>query len=253
MRLSGKTAIVTGAARGLGAVYARALAESGAQVVIADVLVEEGETVAREIRGAHGKNAIFVKVDVTKQGDVLRAIERAREHFAAVNILINNAGMYGDLGSKKPFDEITDAEWDRVMSVNVKGMWLCAKAVAPSMRERGAGKIINVASSSVYAGTPGLAHYVASKAAVIGLTRVLAHELGAHRICVNAIAPGLVHNEAGRRLNPDEYFERSRQRRALKRLMVPEDLTGTMLFLTSSASDFVTGQTFVVDGGAAML
>lgn len=112
---------------------------------------------------------------------------------------------------------------------------------------------VNIASSSIYSGTPGLAHYVASKAAIVGLTRVLAQELGDDNICVNAIAPGLVSNDAGRRLNPEEYFECGRLRRAMKRLMVPDDLIGTIVFLASSASDFVTGQTFVVDGGAAMV
>jgi NAD(P)-dependent dehydrogenase (short-subunit alcohol dehydrogenase family) len=179
--------------------------------------------------------------------------EAALRHFGRIDILINNAAVYGDLGSKKPFDQISEAEWDRVMSVNIKGVWECAKAVVPQMRKQRAGKIINVASSSVYAGTPGLAHYVASKAAVIGLTRVLAHELGDDNICVNAIAPGLVTNDASRRLSALEYFERGRQRRAIKRLMVPEDLVGTVIFLASPASDFVTGQTFVVDGGTAMI
>jgi len=165
---------------------------------------------------------------------------------------VNNAAVYADLGAKKPFDHISEAEWDRVMAVNLKGMWQCAKAVAPYMRQQGYGKILNVSSSSAFVGTPGLAHYAASKAAVIGLTRVLARELGDQNICVNAIAPGLVASDAGMRLNPTEYFEGSRNRRALKRLMAPEDLVGTVLFLASPASDFITGQTFVVDGGAVM-
>jgi NAD(P)-dependent dehydrogenase (short-subunit alcohol dehydrogenase family) len=251
--LSGRTAMVTGSARGLGATYARALADSGAYVVIVDLLQADGEASAAAVRVACGGRALFVQADVSNYADAARAVEMAARRFGSVDILVNNAGLYGDLGAKKPFDEITEAEWDRVMAVNVKGMWHCAKAVAPHMRKQRRGKIINVASSSVYAGTPGLAHYVASKAAVIGLTRVLAQELGDDQVCVNAIAPGLVHNEAGQRLNREEYFERNRLRRAMKRLMMPEDLVGTVLFLASPASDFITGQTFVVDGGAAMI
>lgn len=245
MTLSGKTAIVTGAAQGLGAVYARALAEHGAAVVVADVRDPQD--------GGRGAGTVFVRADVAEQADALRLAGEAVRRFGGIDILVNNAAVYADLEQKRPFDQISEAEWDKVMAVNVKGMWQCAKAVVPHMRQRRAGKIINVASSSVYAGTPGLAHYVASKAAVIGLTRVLAQELGGDNICVNAIAPGLVHNEASRRLNPQEYFERAQTRRAIKRLMGPDDLVGTVIFLASPASDFVTGQTFVVDGGGAML
>ncbi len=252
MTLSGKTAIVTGAARGLGAVYARALAEHGAAVVAADVRDPDapGQGQAGD---DHRAGTIFVRADVAEQADVDRLAGEAVRRFGSIDILVNNAAVYADLEQKRPFDQISEAEWDKVMAVNVKGMWQCAKAVVPHMRNRGAGKIINVASSSIYAGTPGLAHYVASKAAVIGLTRVLAQELGGDNICVNAIAPGLVHNEASRRLNPPEYFERGQTRRAIKRLMAPDDLVGTVIFLASPASDFVTGQTFVVDGGGAML
>ena len=249
MPLSGKTAIVTGAARGLGAVYARALLERGARVVAADVAEPDDDAWRR---GRDGVPMLFVRADVAREADAVRLAEEAVRRFGGIDILINNAAVYADLGRKKPFDAITGAEWDAVMAVNVKGVWLCAKAVVPDMRARGAGKIINVSSSSVYTGTAGLAHYVASKAAVIGLTRVLAQELGAHHICVNAVAPGLVRNDASRRLNPDDYFERGRDRRAIKRVMEPGDLVGTVLFLASAASDFVTGQTFVVDGGGVM-
>ena len=253
VEISGKTAIVTGGARGLGAAYARALAASGAHVAIADVLEAEGEALARDIGAQKKARAIFVRTDVTKQAETVRLAEQTTQVFGAIDILVNNAAIYADLGSKKPFDQISEAEWDRVMAVNIKGIWQCVKAVVPFMQKQGRGKIINISSSSVYAGTPGLAHYVASKAAVIGLTRALARELGEHNICVNAIAPGLVPNEASMRLNPSEYFEGARSRRAINRLMAPEDLIGTVVFLASSDSDFVTGQTFVVDGGLAMI
>jgi NAD(P)-dependent dehydrogenase (short-subunit alcohol dehydrogenase family) len=250
MALFGKTAIVTGAARGLGAVYAAALAERGAHVVAVDI-VDAGADGPSGERG--GGSTIFVRADVARESDARRLAEEAQRRFGRIDILVNNAAVYGDLERKKPFEEIAETEWDRVMAVNVKGVWQCAKAAAPHMRRQRAGKIINIASSSVYAGTPGLAHYVASKAAVIGLTRVLAQELGEYGVCVNAIAPGLVRTDASRRLNPDDYFERGRLRRAIKRVMVPEDLIGTLIFLASPTSDFVTGQTFVVDGGGAML
>lgn len=252
MSLSGQTAIVTGGARGLGAVYARALATRGASVVVADIREPEDGSPGVDGEGAHAA-PVFVLADVATQTDAIRLADETARRFGRIDILVNNAGIYADLERKKPFDEISDAEWDRVMAVNVKGMWQCAKAVVPHMRKQHAGKIINITSSSVFAGTPGLAHYVASKAAVVGLTRVLARELGDDNICVNAIAPGLVHNEAGRRLNPEEYFERGRMRRAIKRLMVPDDLVGALIFLSSPASDFITGQILIVDGGDAML
>lgn len=250
MPVGGKAAIVTGGARGLGAAYVRALAASGARVAIADILEKEGELLAREAGPHQGAQVIFVRTDTSQQTDATGLAEQAARHFGGIDVLVNNAAVYADLATKKPFEQISEAEWDHVMSVNVKGVWQCAKAVSPYMKKQGHGKIINISSSTFFAGTPGLAHYVASKAAVIGLTRALARELGGHHICVNAVAPGLVHNEASARLNPSEYFEDAAARRAIKRLMVPQDLVGTVLFLASAASDFITGQTFVVDGGA---
>lgn len=253
MQVARKAVIVTGGARGIGATYVRALAASGAQVVIADILQKEGEALAREVSSQPDGRAVFMWADVAKQADAARLAHTTAETFGSIDVLVNNAAIYSDLGAKKPFDQITEAEWDTVISVNVKGPWQCAKAVLPYMQRQQHGKIINVSSSSIYAGTPGLAHYVASKAAVVGLTRSLARELGQHNICVNAIAPGLVFNEASTRLNPREYFEGALVTRAIPRLMAPRDLVGTMLFLASAGSDFITGQTFVVDGGAAMI
>ena len=253
MQVARKAVIVTGGARGIGATYVRALTSGGAQVVIADILQKEGEALAREVSSQTGGRAIFVWTDVAKQADATRLAHETAENFGSIDVLVNNAAVYSDLGAKKPFDRISEAEWDNVMSVNVKGPWQCAKAVLPYMQRQRHGKIINVSSSTIYAGTPGLAHYVASKAAVIGLTRALARELGEHNICVNAIAPGLVFNEASAKLNPREYFEGALGKRAIQRLMAPRDLVGTVIFLASAGSDFITGQTFVVDGGAAMI
>ncbi len=252
MPLTGKVAIVTGGARGIGATYARALAAAGARVVIADVLESEGRALAGELSGRQAQ-AMFIRTDVSRQADAARLAQQTAERFGAINVLVNNAALFGDLGAKKPFDEISEGEWDAVMSVNVKGIWQCVKAVAPYMRRQGGGKIINISSSTIYTASPGLAHYVASKAAVVGLTRVLARELGEHNICVNAIAPGLVSNEASARLNPKEYFEAARNQRAIRRMMVPDDLVGTVIFLASPDSDFITGQTISVNGGAVMV
>lgn len=252
MPLSGKTAIVTGGARGIGATYVRALAAAGAQVVVADLLDKEGDALAKELAG-QGAKATFVKTDVTKQAETARLAQQTVRQFGAIDILVNNAALFGDLGAKKPFEEISESEWDAVMSVNVKGIWQCIKAVVPYMRKQGKGKIINISSSTIHTGSPGLSHYVASKAAVVGLTRVLARELGEHNICVNAIAPGLVSNEASARLNPPEYFEAHRKTRAIQRMMGPEDLVGAVLFLASPESDFITGQTISVNGGAVMV
>ncbi len=252
-RLAGRAAIVTGAARGIGAVYARALAAAGADVVIADVLESPGEALARELLATRaGARAVFVRTDVTSEGDTARMARATIEAFGRIDILVNNAAIYLDLERKRPFDEITVEEWDRVLTVNARGVWQCVKAVAPTMQRQGCGKIINISSAVAYVGTPGFVHYVASKAAVIGLTRALARELGGCNISVNAVAPGLVSNDASARLNPPEYLAQASQARAIRRAMVPEDLVGTVLFLASPESDFITGQTFVVDGGAVM-
>lgn len=252
IRLQGRTVIVTGGARGLGAAYARALAAEGAQVVIADVLAAEGQALAADLGSQTGSRTLFVKADVADETDTNRMAVTAAQTFGQIQVLINNAGLYADLGAKKPFHDIAASEWDRVMAVNVRGTWQCVKSVFPYMRRQRYGKIINISSATVHAGTPGLAHYVASKAAVIGLTRALARELGAYNISVNAIAPGLVHNDASIGLNPGGYFAEMVKRRSIVRLMEPEDLVGTVIFLASPDSDFISGQTFVVDGGAAM-
>ena len=246
MRLKDKVAIVTGAARHIGALYAKWLAAEGATVVIADVL--DGEQVVREITSGGGK-AMALKIDVSKEEDTLRMAEKTVGEFGRIDILVNNAALF--LGIKRrPFYEISAEEWDRVSAVNIKGPFLCAKAVFPQMKKQRSGKIINISSTTALQGTPLFVHYVASKAAVIGITRALAREMGEYGICVNAVAPGLIHHEG---MNaPKEFTEFQLQARSLKRLEAPEDLIGTIIYLASSDSDFVTGQTIVVDGGSVL-
>lgn len=247
MRLKGKVAIVTGGARHIGALYSKRLAEAGARIVIADVL--DGTGVAGEINGAGGE-AVALKVDVSKEEDTLRMADEALKSFGRIDILINNAAMFLNI-KRKPFYDISAEEWDRVSAVNVKGVFLCVKAVFPQMKRQKSGKIINISSSTALAGTPLFLHYVASKAALIGMTRALAREAGEHGICVNAIAPGLVEHEG--QTAPKEFIEFQLKVRSIKRLETPEDLIGTVLYLASSASDFVTGQTILVDGGSIFL
>ncbi len=244
MRLKGKVAIVTGGARHIGAVYARQLAEEGAAVVIADIL--DGEGVAQEITG-NGGQALALKVDVAKEQDTARMAAQAIKAFGRVDILVNNAAIFINI-QRHPFYEISAHEWDRVSAVNIKGPFLCAKAVFPQMKQQRSGKIINISSSTAYWGTPNFLHYVTSKAALIGMTRSLAREVGEFGICVNAIAPGLVEHEGQNA--PKALTELQLKARSLKRLQTPSDLLGTLLFLASSDSDFMTGQSIVVDGGS---
>jgi NAD(P)-dependent dehydrogenase (short-subunit alcohol dehydrogenase family) len=244
MRLSRKVAVVTGGARHIGAAYCRKLAEEGAAVVISDIL--DGEPVAAEIRSKGGQ-ALALKVDVSNEADTVRMAAEAVKAFGRVDILVNNAAIFINI-QRHPFYEISAEEWDRVSAVNIKGPFLCAKAVFPQMKEQKSGKIINISSSTAYWGTPNFLHYVASKAALIGMTRSLAREVGEYGICVNAIAPGLVEHEGQNA--PKMLTELQLKARSIKRLETPEDLFGTVIFLASPDSDFMTGQTIVVDGGS---
>ena len=244
MRLAGKVAIVTGGARHIGAVYCRKLAAEGAAVIIADVL--DGDKVVQEITAAGGR-AMALKVDVSKEEDTIQMAAETVKTFGRIDILVNNAAIFINI-QRQPFYEITAEEWDRVSAVNIKGPFLCAKAVFPQMKKQRSGKIINISSSTAFAGTPLFLHYVASKSALIGMTRSLAREVGEFGICVNAIAPGLVQHEG--QTAPKEFTEFQLKARSIKRLQTPEDLLGVLVYLASPDSDFVTGQTILVDGGS---
>lgn len=248
MRLKDKTAIVTGGAAGIGRAYAERFLREGARVVILD---------HAEVRNLDGLSALGmvagVRCDVADMASVNGAVQFAKEKCGCIDILVNNAALFASL-VPTAFDQIDEAEWDRLFSVNVKGVWNCSRAVAPIMREQRSGRIINVSSPTYHKGTPMLMHYVASKGAVIGITRVMARELGIHNITVNAIAPGLTLSDTLlENTNLQFQSEAVMASRALKRDQVPGDLVGTAVFLASDDSDFMTGQTLIVDGGSALI
>lgn len=246
MRLKDKVAIVTGAAQGLGKAFSITMAKEGAKIMATDILPLENTI--KEIK-AIGGMAKSIQADVTSEGDTKKIAEETFQAFGRIDILVNCAAIYYGLG-RKPFYEINPNEWDRVMTVNVKGTWLCIKAVFPYMKQQGKGKIINLSSETFFTGSQGFVHYVASKGAVVGLTRALAAELGPYNIHVNAIAPGFTDTEASRTIADVTKYDVSRT--PLRRLEQPDDLFGAVIFFASDDSDFITGQTLLVDGGRAM-
>jgi NAD(P)-dependent dehydrogenase (short-subunit alcohol dehydrogenase family) len=247
--LTGKVALVTGAAQGIGRNYALGLAAAGATVCVSDV-TDTSETEALLYRS--GAKGFGCSADITDAKSLTELATRIEDKFGRLDILVNNAAIFSAL-KMKPFYEISNDEWDRVLTVNVRGCWQTICAVRPLMKKAGAGKIINIASATVFKGTPMLLHYVTSKAAIIGLTRSVARELANDNILVNAIAPGLVMSPQVAE-HPDwtAVSDRITATRAIKRESVPDDMVGTLLFLAGPASDFMTGQTIVVDGGSVM-
>ncbi len=242
-RLKDGIAIVTGGAKGLGREFSGALAGEGAKVVIADIADDQG--FATEIGGA------FISADISDPQSARSVVERCRKKFGPPNILVNNAAIYAQLDMQR-YDQISPDLWDQVMAVNVKGAFNMVQAAAPQMEAVGRGKIINVTSGTVYKGMPNMLHYIASKGALTAMTRALSRELGPQGICVNSLAPGLtlsssVLENQGRL---DQAQAKVVASRAIPRAAHPQDLLGALIFLASSESDFVTGQTLVVDGGS---
>jgi NAD(P)-dependent dehydrogenase (short-subunit alcohol dehydrogenase family) len=244
--LGGKRVVVTGAAGGLGRDFALDLAQAGAQVLVADINAGGAADTARMVTEAGGI-CIAQAVDVTSTDSCQTLAKTAHEAFGGVDVLVNNAALYGGL-ERMDFEQFDEAVWDQVMAVNIKGVWQMCRAFSPMLRASGKGSIINIASATVFSGSPQWMHYVASKGAVIAMTRVMAKEMGSDSVRVNAIAPGFTLTEASY-----GHIEDAKGygvgRAALKRNAETADITGGVLYLASDLSGFVTGQTLVIDGG----
>jgi 3-oxoacyl-[acyl-carrier protein] reductase len=252
--LKDKIVIVTGGGHGIGKAYCLGFGKAGSRVVVADIDRSAAESVAAQVTADSGTPAIAIHADVANEESTQKLASETAQRFGRVDVLINNAAIFATIPMNRGrIEEITPDEWDQLMAVNLKGVFFCSRAVLPIMRKQKSGKIINIASGTVFSGSPGRIHYVTSKAGVIGFTRTLAREVGEHNIQVNVLAPGNTLSEE----NPTEEMLRFRQssigNRSLKRVQVPQDVVGAMLFLASPLSDFMTGQTVNVDGGISFL
>ena len=248
MNLHGRRVVVTGAGRGLGEAMAHAIAAEGGSVVVAELVPERGEQVTSDIRAADGA-AEFVPTDVSDEASVADLAAHV-SGSGGLWAVVNNAGLADAVGGKT-FWDITPDEWDRIHTTNARGPWLVSRALAPQMIGAGEGRIVNIASDAALYGSPRLAHYIASKGALIALTRAMARELGDHGITVNAVAPGLTEGPSAERI-PAERHALYAANRAISRPQQPQDVTGAVTFLLSEDAGYITGQTIVVDGGFVM-
>ncbi len=250
MQLKDKVAIITGSARGMGRTFALRFAREGVKLTICDIL--DCETTAKEIE-AIGGEVLAIKTDVTSEEDTTEMARRTVERFGRIDILVNNAAIYGGIEMKdfvKPIEQIRCEEWDKIMAVNVKGVFLCCKAVIPYMKKQGSGKIVNIASTAGFTGKSIFLHYSTSKGAVITLTRGLAEALGDFNINVNAVAPAMVWTEATQSLLSEESAQQEIDNlQILKKRTRPEDVAGAVVFLSSDDADLMTGQTVAVNAG----
>ena len=250
-RLAGRVAVVTGGGKGIGMHYVEGLARAGARVAAVDIDAEAAEATAERLR-SEGLEVIGLPVDVADAASVEQMTAEVVRRLGRYDILVNNAALFAVLMPKRDWHELEPSDWDRVLAVNVKGLFLCARAAFPHLKAGGCGRIINISSGTVFSGSPGFLHYVTSKGAVVAFTRALAREVGEFGITVNAIAPGLTASEtAAPRYAPGEMEARAKTR-AIKRVQVPDDLVGAVVFLASDDASFITGQTLVVDGGNVM-
>jgi 3-oxoacyl-[acyl-carrier protein] reductase len=252
-RLDGRVVIVTGGGHGIGKAYCRGIAAEGGRVVVAEIDGDAAAQTADMLEREFGAEALAVRTDVAAPESTDEMAAKTLDRFGRIDVLVNNAAVFATIPiSRSPLEEISVEEWDLVMAVNLRGIFLACKAVLPAMKRQEKGKIINISSGTALSGSPSRIHYVTSKAGVLGFTRTLAREVGSFGITVNAVAPGNTLSQE----NPTEEVIRDRQRRvadrALQRVQVPEDLVGAILFFASSDSDFITGQTLVVDGGATL-
>lgn len=249
MILDGKVGVITGAAQGIGRAYALEVARQGAKVVVADIA---DPSVTAKLIEDLGSDALAVTVDVADEASVDQMAQQVLDRYEAVDFLVNNAAIYGSL-TLKYWADLSVQEWDGLMAVNVRGPWLVSKAFAPGMSARGKGKIINISSATVHVGMAGSLHYITSKAAIIGMTRALARELGDAGINVNAITPGFTMSDASHRImdasGTPYLVDTVVAGQCIKRPEQPEDLVGAVVFLASDQSDFITGQIVNVDGG----
>lgn len=249
--LSKRVAIVTGAGQGIGRAYALGFAKAGMRVAIAEIDAARAATVVKEIEVAGGVS-LAVTTDVAETRSVEAMVAATLERFGQIDVLVNNAAIHVSL-ERRPFWEIPDEEWDAVMRVNIGGYFRAARAVVPAMRRAGWGRIINISSAATLIGLPNYLHYVTTKSAAIGMSRSMARELGGSGVTVNAVLPGQILTEIPNPGQSDELVERVLSRQIVPRSGTPEDVMGLLLYLSSPASDFVTGQSFVVDGGLAHL
>jgi len=247
---SGRSVLITGGGKGIGKVYAEEFAKAGARVAAADIDVAAAESVGASLTKAN-LQAFGLGVDISDEASVKAAVAAVLGRYGSIDVLINNASLMSTL-PRRSFMEIPIEEWDRVMAVNLRGMFLCCRAVFPAMKAQKRGKIVNISSSRVWEGTPNRLHYTTSKAGVIGFTRALAREVGEFGITVNVVTPGMTQSETQVASSSGNYLATRIAGRAIERVQLPADLVGAVMFLSSPASDFMTGQTINVDGGKSM-
>jgi 3-oxoacyl-[acyl-carrier protein] reductase len=248
--LEGRTAVITGGGKGIGKVYVQEFAKAGARVVAADIDEAAAKSVA-EALSAQGLAALGIGTDIASEQATQAMAQAALDRFGTIDILVNNASLMSTL-PRRSWLEIPIEEWDRVMAVNLRGMFLSCRAVFPAMKAQRRGKIVNISSSRFFEGSPNRLHYSTSKAGVIGFTRSLSREVAEFGITVNAVAPGMTQSDTQVGSSSGNYLAARLAGRAIERIELPEDLVGAVMFLSSAASDFMTGQTLLVDGGKSM-